>query len=467
MSKAKATGKAKSMPKKVFGVGEFPPVFPNAGALDIGASEIIAAVLPERSARPVRAFSTYTEDLHRLVEWMVTCGVDTVAMESTGVYWVAVYELLEAAGIEAVLVNARHVKMVPGRKSDWNDAQWLQKLHSAGLLRGSFRPDAEMVVLRTLLRHRAELIEHRSPHVLHMQKALKLMNIQLSEVLTDVVGVSGQRVLRAIVSGERDAKKLASLRHGRCETPEEEIVKGLTGNWTDEQIFILKQSLNLYDFYTEKVAECDRKLEEVLQAIPPRFEVEEKTPLPNAKPGSKSKNKPSYDARSFVYGLTGVDLVAVMGISAALAQVIVSEIGTDMSRFPTVKHFCSWLGLAPRNDISGGRVLRSRTLKVRSRAGQAFRQAAQSVSRSDSAFGAFYRMMRARLGPQQATVATAHKIARAVYFMLQTKTPYRGQTAEEYQRERRERDLKHLVRRAKKLGCAVVSEETGELVNIP
>lgn len=464
MSKPKAKGRPKSKPKQLEGVGNFPVVFPNAGALDIGASEIIAAVPVGRCPEPVRAFSTFTEDLRQLVNWLLSCGVDTVAMESTGVYWVPVYELLEAAGITPVLVNARHVRMVPGRKSDWNDAQWLQKLHAAGLLRGSFRPDGEIVVLRTLMRHRSELIEHRSPHILHMQKALKLMNVQLSEVLSDVVGVTGQKVLRAIVSGERDAKTLSKLRDASCKASEEEFVKGLTANWTQEQLFVLKQSLDLYDFYTQKLSECDRKIEEVFEAIPPRFEMEEKTPLPRAKRGSKSKNKPAYDARKFVYRLTGVDLVAVMGISAAIAQTILSEIGTDMSRFPSVKHFCSWLGLAPHNDISGGRVLRSRTLKVRSRAQQAFRQAAQSVNKSDSAFGAFYRMMRARLGPQQATVATAHKIARAVYFMLLTQTPYKGQTAEEYLRERKEREYKHLARRANKLGCLLVSKETGEVI---
>lgn len=466
MSRPKAIERAKGRPKQVTGIGEFPVVFPNAGGLDIGASEIIAAVGPERCPEPVQGFTTFTEDLRRLVNWFVSCGVDTVAMESTGVYWVPVYELLEGAGITPVLVNPRHVRMVPGRKSDWNDAQWLQRLHAAGLLRGSFRPDAEFVVLRTLIRHRSQLIEHRSPHVLQMQKALKLMNVQLSEVLTDVVGVTGQRVLRAVVSGERDARKLAKLREASCKESEETFVKGLTANWTPEQIFVLKQSLDIYDFYTEKLRECDRRIEEVFQAMPARFELPEESPLPRAKRGSKSKNKPGYDARWFVYRQTGVDLVAVMGISAGIAQTILSEIGTDMSRFPTVKHFCSWLGLAPHNDISGGRVLRSRTLKIRSRAAQAFRQAAQSVSRSNSAFGAFYRMMRARLGPQQATVATAHKIARAVYYMLATQTPYHGQTAEDYARQRKEREFKHLARRAKKLGCVLVSKDARKVVTL-
>ncbi len=433
-----------------------PVVFPNAGGVDIGASEIVVAVPFDRSPTPVRAFPTFTDDLRGLVQWLVACRVDTVAMESTGVYWVPLYEMLEAAGIKPFLVNARHVKTVPGRKSDWNDAQWLQKLHAAGLLRDSFRPDAEMVVLRALLRHRAELVQHRSPHTLHMQKALKLMNIQLTEVLTDVTGQTGQSIIKAIVGGERDAVKLAKLRHARCKATEGEIVKSLTGRWCDEQIFILKQSMDLFEFYTGKLAECDKRIEEQFQATRPRFSVDDEKPLPRVKAGSRSKNKPGYDARHYLRKLAGVDLVAIMGISTLIAQTILSEIGTDMSRFPTVKHFCAWLGLAPRNDISGGRVLRSRTLKGSSRAAQAFRQAAQSVSRSDCAFGAFYRMMRGRLGPQQATVATAHKIARVVYVILKNQTPYRAQSADDYQRERRSREVNHLTRRARKLGYSLV-----------
>lgn len=453
-----------SRPSRTCEANQLPVVFPNAGGADIGASEIVVAVPVDRSPTPVRAFRTFTDDLHVLVQWLLECGVDTVAMESTGVYWVPLYEMLESAGIKPFLVNARHVKTVPGRKSDWNDAQWLQRLHAAGLLRASFRPDAEMVVLRSLLRHRAELIQHRAPHILHMQKALKLMNIQLTEVLTDVTGLTGQKIVRAIIDGERDAAKLAKLRHYRCNATEEEILRSLMGTWCEEQIFILKQSIDLFDFYSVKLAECDRRIEEQFQATRPRFILEqEQEALPRAKTGSRSKNKPGYDVRKYLLGLVGVDLIAIMGISAAIAQTIISEIGTDMSRFPTVKHFCAWLGLAPRNDISGGRVLRSRTLKGSTRAAQAFRQAAQSVSRSECAFGAFYRMMRGRLGPQQATVATAHKIARVVYFVLKNKTPYRNQTAEEFLRDRRSRELNQLTRRARKLGYGLVPLPTPEV----
>jgi transposase len=432
---------------------DMPCIHPNAAGMDIGASAIVVAVPPDRDGEPVRVFETFTPDLHALVDWLVACHIDTVAMESTGIYWVPIFELLEQHGITPYLVNARHVKTVPGRKTDWNDAQWLQKLHRLGLLQASFRPDAEMCILRTLLRHRTTLIEHRAPHILHMQKALKLMNIQLSEVLTDITGVTGQAILRAIVHGERDPLTLAQLRNPACKSSADDLAKALTGTWRAEQLFILQQALALFDFYTHQLAACDAQIERQFAVMKPRFEHDEPLgPLPRVKLGSKSKNQPRDDARAHLARLTGVDLVAVTGISASIAQTLLSEIGTDMHQFPTVKHFCSWLGLAPHNDISGGRVLRSRTLKVVSRATQAFRQAAQSVARSASAFGAYFRAMRARLGPQQATVATAHKIARVVYHLLKYRQPFTDESAVTYERKRRERELQHLSRRAHKLG---------------
>jgi transposase len=428
-------------------------VHPNAAGLDIGSETIVAAVPPDRDEQTVRAFATFTPDLHTLVTWLLACGIDTVAMESTGVYWIAIYELLEQAGITCYLVNAQHVKTVPGRKSDWSDAQWLQKLHMLGLLRASFRPDAEIRCLRVLARHRAELIRHRAPHILHMQQALKQMNIQLSEVLSDITGVTGQAIVRAIVAGERDPVRLAQLRNPGCKHTEAEITKALTGSWQEAQIFILQQNLQLYDFYTAQLAACDSEMERSYQAMESRHEKDAPLPdLPKAKPGSKSKNEPSFNVRAQLARIVGVDLVGVMGLSASSAQTIITEIGTDMTRFPTVKHFCAWLGLAPRNDISGGKVLRSRTMKVRSRANQAFRQAAESVARSQSSFGRYFRAMRARLGPEQAIVATAHKIARVVYHLLTTKEPYREECAEEADQKRQERELKQLARRAQRLG---------------
>lgn len=430
-----------------------PTIHSCAAGMDIGAEEIVVAVPPERDPEPVRVFRTFTPDLHALVAWLVACGIDTVAMESTGVYWLPIYELLEAQQIVPFLVNARHVKIVPGRKSDWNDAQWLQKLHTLGLLRASFRPDAEICALRTLVRYRAELIQHRSPHILHMQQSLKVMNLQLSEVLTDVVGTTGMAIMRAIVAGERDPYVLAQHRAASCRASSELIAKALTGTWKDEQIFVLQQALTLYDAYTAQLAACDVQIEAMLTQMESRAAPDTPLPdLPPAKPHSRSKNAPAFNARAQYARLLGVDLVAVTGLSAATVQTIITEVGTDMSRFPTVKHFCSWLGLAPRNDISGGKVLRSHSGKVVNRASQAFRRAAQSVTRTDTTLGAYFRSMRARKGPQQAIVATAHKIARTVYHLLKYGEAFEEERAEVYEQKRRQQELHRLARRAEKLG---------------
>jgi hypothetical protein len=436
-------------------------VYLNAAGLDIGSREIWAAVDPEREGETVRCFGTFTPDLESLATWLIECGVETVAMEATGVYWIPIFELLEACGLQVYLVNARHLKRVPGRKSDVQDCQWLQKLHSLGLLTGSFRPDAEMCTLRAYLRHRAELIQHRVPHILHMQKALQHMNLQLHHVLTDITGVTGQQILRAIVAGERDPQILAAFRHYNCKADEATILKALTGTWRDEYLFVLKQSLALYDAYTEQIMACDAQIERQFTVIKPRWDAPTELPsLPPVKPGSKTKNKPAESTRQELFRIVGVDVVAVDGINTSLAQTILTEIGTDMSKWPGVKHFASWLGLAPHNDISGGKVLRSRTLKTDNRAGQAFRQAAASVTRSNSAFGAFYRRKRAQLGPAQALVATAHKIARTVYFMLKYKLPYEDIGAEGYETQQQQRELAYLKRKAAKLGFDLMPKET-------
>jgi transposase len=446
--------KPKSGPQRIQ-LEHMPCVFPNAAGLDIGSAEIVAALPPDRSPTPVCSFATFTADLKRLVAWLLEHGIDTVAMESTGIYWVPIYEMLEQADIHVFLVNPRHFKIVPGRKSDYNDAQWLQKLHSLGLLQGSFRPDDEMCVLRSLLRHRAQMIEHRSPHILHMQKALKLMNIQLPEVLCDVTGVTGMAILRAIVAGERRGEVLAKLRQPGCKKTEDQIVQALTGTWRDEHVFVLQQSMDLYDYYTTKILECDARIDQQFSTMKPRFEIEGEASAPptsRAKKGSKSKNKPSYNARAHLFRILGVDIVEITGISESIAQTVISEIGTDMSRFPTYKHFCSWLHLAPHNDISGGKVLRSRILKANIRAGQALRQAAQSCSRSHSVFGAFYRARCARSSSEQAVVATAHKIARVLYHMLQFREAFNPLSIRELDLKRKQREVKNLQKRAKALG---------------
>jgi transposase len=435
-------------------------VHPHAAGLDIGATEIWACVPAASTPENVRGFGPFTADLQALADWLIACGVDTVAMESTGVYWIPVFDLLEARGLKVYLVNSWHLKHVPGRKSDVLDCQWIQQLHSLGLLRGSFRPDAEMCALRTLLRHRAMLIEHRAPHILHIHKALLQMNVQLPAVLSDVMGETGQLIIRAIVAGERDPLTLAHLRFPGCKSSEDEIAKALTGTWQAEYLFELQQALELVDFYTHQLTQCDAELERRFAAVRPRWDVPADLPaLPKAKRDSRSKNQPSYNARAELYRITGVDLVALKGISASLAQTIISEVGTDMSRFPTQKHFCSWLGLAPHHEISGGKILRNHTLKTDNRAGQAFRQAAACVIRSDSVFGAFYRRKRTQLGPMQAQVATAHKIARTVYHLLKDKTPYQEIGAAAYEHKVTERELAHLRKKAAQLGYTLTATQ--------
>jgi transposase len=430
-------------------------IHPNAAGLDIGSEEIWAAVAPDRTAEPVRKFGTFTPDLQALADWLIACGVDTVALESTGVYWIPVYEILEARGLKVYVVNARHVKNVPGRKSDIQDCQWLQGLHSVGLLRGSFRPAGEIVALRAYLRHRATLIEYRAAHIQHMQKALQQMNVQLTQVVADITGVTGLTILRAIVAGQRDPQELAALRQPGVKKTEAEIAKALTGNYRPEHVFALQQALALYDFYTAQMVACDVEIERQFANLKPVSA--DLPPLPpSTKRDTHSKNAPRYDARSYLYRLTGVDLVAITGLNESTVQAIISEIGTDLSAFPNDKHFCSWLTLAPHNDISGGKRLRSRTLPGHNRAGQAFRMAAQSVAKSpNSAFGAFYRRLKARLGAKQAIVATAHKIARAFYHILIHRTPFQDLGGEEYERRAREREIKNLQKRAAKLGFVV------------
>jgi transposase len=435
-----------------------PLLNPNAAGLDIGSAEIWVCVPADRDPQPVRKFSTYTPDLYALTAWLKACRIESVVMESTGVYWIPVYEILEARGFQAHVVNARHVKNVPGRKSDVQDCQWLQRLHSYGLLSGSFRPAAELCTLRAYLRQRATLLEYRAAHIQHMQKALQQMNVQLTLVLSDITGETGLAIIRQIVAGERDPQQLAQLRDRRCQHSAAEIIQALTGNYRAEHVFALQQALALYDFYTEQLRAADRTIEQQFSALQPADEGT-RPPLPvSAKRNSHSKNAPSYDARSLLYGLTGVDLVAISGLNASTVQTIISEIGLDMSKWPSEKHFCSWLRLAPHNDISGGKVLRSRTLQTRNRAGQAFRMAAQAVSRSPhSAFGAFYRRLRARVGPKQALVATAHKIARTFYHVLKYRTPFQDLSAEEYEQQARERDIAKLRKKAARLGLTLVA----------
>jgi transposase len=428
----------------------------NAAGLDIGAAEIYAAVPEDRAAASVRRFETFTTDLKELADWLEACGVDTVAMESTSVYWIPVYEILEERGFELYLVNARQVKNVSGRKTDILDCQWVQQLHTYGLLRGSFRPSQEICELRTLLRHRGNLLRWRAVHIQHMQKALNLMNLHLTNVISDITGVTGMKIVRAIVAGERDPKVLAQYRDPNCKNSEEVIAKSLEGNYTAEHLFVLQQALELYDTYTAKMRACDAEIEKLYLQFEPQVDLAEKPLQAPAKPRRKNKNAPDYDLRTYLYQMTGVDLTAIDGLEVLTVQTIISEVGTDMGKWKSVKHFTSWLGLAPENEISAGKVLRTSTKKVKSRANLAFRQAAMGVSRGQSVLGAFYRRLRARHGPMVAVVATAHKIARIFYAMLKNRREYISPDTTAYEAKQKERAIKHLKRKAAKLGLKVM-----------
>jgi transposase len=458
MSSKRKRTRSKNKDKAVTQLDSLSQINLNAAGLDIGAAEIWVCVPEGRDETSVRMFETFTVDLHALADWLEGCGIETVAMESTGVYWIPVYEILEARGFEVFLVNARHIKNVPGRKTDVLDCQWIQQLHTYGLLRASFRPEAEMCALRAYIRHRDNLIRYRSAHILHMQKALHLMNVQLTNVISDITGQTGMSIIRDIVAGERDPVKLAQYRDPRCHSSQAEIAKALTGNYRDEHVFALQQALELYDFYNHQIRVCDAEIEQKYTAFKPVIDVEAQ-PLPPAKTKKRrSGNAPEFDLRSYLYQITGVDLTQIDGLDALGVQKIITETGVDMDCWPTVKHFTSWLTLAPHNDISGGKVLKSRTLKSKNRAAQAFRMAAQSVSRSDSALGAFFRRMRAKHGGPKAITATAHKIARIFYHLLKYKEEYHDPGQDYYEQQYRERVIRNLKRRAKELGWDLVPQ---------
>jgi transposase len=380
-------------------------------------------------------------------------------MESTGVYWIPLFEELEREGFECLLISSRSIKRVPGRKSDIEDAQWIQTLHNYGLLESSFRPQADLVAMRTMLRHRAQLLEHRAPHIQHMQKAMLQMNVQLTQAVTDVMGETGQRIIRAIVGGERQSKVLAAFREGNCKKSEEEIGKALTGTWREEHLFVLKQSLELYDFYTQQIKACDEEIDRTYALIRPDWETGELPSIPKKKLKTHSKNAPenAREIRAHLKRINGVDLSLVEGFGVSLAQTVTMEVGSNVSqKFPTEKNFCSWLGLAPKHEISGGKVLKNRTLKTKNRAGQAFRMAAQSVKKSESVFGVMYKRFRARQGPAQATVSTAHAIARVVYRMLKYQVEYEAISVNEYEKKYEEQQVKYFKKKAAKLGFQLV-----------
>jgi transposase len=429
-----------------------PLVNRRAAGIDIGSTFHVVAVPQELDAQPVRSFRSFTADLNALADWLVRLEITTVAMESTGVYWIPAFEILEARGLEVVLVNARDAKNVPGRKTDINDAQWIQQLHSYGLLRASFRPGAQIVALRAYLRHRERLLEYAASHVQHMQKALMQMNLQLHHVVADVTGVTGMKILREIVAGETDPDALAAFRDVRCKASVETIRDALTGHYRPEHVFALRQALELYDFYQAKLSDCDVEIERALQALPKGPDAA--TP-PRAR--QRGKNEPRFEIRSVLNTLLGVDLTEIHGLGPYSVLRIFAECGSDMTRWPTAKHFTSWLTLAPGNKISGGKVLSAKTRRSANRATVLLRLAAVSVSRTATALGAFFRRLAARVGKAKAVTATARKIATALYNTMRYGKAYVDPGASYYEERYRERTLNNLRRRAGAMGFALVA----------
>ncbi len=425
-----------------------------AAAIDIGSTMHMAAINPSADDNPVRAFGTFTGDLPDMARWFKAHGVTSVAMESTGVYWVPAYEVLEEHGFHVILVNARYAKNVPGRKTDVSDAAWLQRLHSYGLLRGSFRPEAGVATMRAYLRQRERLIEYAASHIQHMQKALMEMNVQLHHVVSDITGATGMRIIRAIVAGERKPNTLAEMRDVRCHASVATICAALSGNWRDEHIFALYQAVALYDFYQTKILECDKRLEVALKALE-TDKGHDIRQLPKARHKTKQANAPDFEVRSGLYRVLGVDVTQIHGIGPSLALKLVSECGTDLAAWPSSKHFTSWLCLAPGNKISGGKLLSSKTRRSSSRAAALLRLAAITIGRSDTALGAFYRRLSARAGKAKAVTATARKLAVLFYNSLRFGMAYHDPGATQDEERYRRRVIGNLQRRAKAFGFSL------------
>lgn len=434
-------------------------VHPNAAGVDVGNREHYVAIAPDKSAEPVRRFGCFTADLRDLARFLKEHDIVTVVMQSTGVYWIPLYDVLEEAGFEVYLVNARDTKNLPGRKSDVQESQWLLKLHTYGLLRNSFRPTSEIRVLRTYWRQRAEHIHTATECVQRMQKALTQMNLQLANVIADIMGLTGQKILRAILAGERDADKLAKLRNWRIQASHEEIVASLTGNWREELLFTLKQEVERYDFCQRQIGECDQEIEKHLGTLPSRPQEAVLPVQPGMPPKQRKKaqgNSPEFDLAGELNRIAGVDFTRIDGISVLTAQTIISEVGLDMERWKTEGHFASFLGLCPFNAVSGGKVLRRGTRKVVNRAATAFRIAAFALKNSNSYLGAQYRRFRGKLGAPKAITAMAHKLAVLFYRMLRFGQEYVDRGQQFYEEKYRQQQISFLNKKAAQMGFSIV-----------
>lgn len=438
---------------------------PDAAGIDIGASSHFVALPSDRDDKPVQEFQCFTHDLHRLSQWLTDHQIKTVAMESTGIYWLPLYEILETDGFEVKLINARHVSNVPGRKTDVLDCQWIQQLHSYGLLSGAFQPSQTIAPLRAYTRHRANWVQSASIHIQHMQKALRLMNLNLDQVVSDITGVTGMRIIQAILEGQRDPQILATYRDQRCQKSESEIAHALDGHYRDEHLFSLKQARELFEFYQQQIKECDHALQAYMETLESNTESDH-PPLEKApKKRKNSRNTPVFELRAELFRITGVDLTRIDGIDAYTGLKVISEIGTDMTRWDSEKQFCSWLGLAPGCKISGGKQISGKTKPTANRAAAALRMSAQSLANSKSALGAFYRKKRYHLGAAKAITATAHKLARILYALLKNGTQYTDPGEDSYEDKYQQRMFQNLRKKAQKMGYTLISTETGEVVD--
>jgi transposase len=432
-------------------------VHPDAAGIDIGNESHYVAVPATRDSQAVRRFGCTTGELQAMAQWLKQCRIRTVAMQSTSVYWVAVYDILEQAGFEVYLVNARDTKNLPGRKSDVQESQWLMKLHTYGLLRNSFRPSQEIRMMRTFWRQRNDLVRSAGRHIQRMQKALTQMNIQLANVLSDVSGMTGQAILKAILRGERDPHKLAALRDLRVKASEEQIAQSLEGNWQPDLLFVLQQEQDAYEFSQKQMAECDRQLAQYLQQ---REDRSQSAPLPEEKRKGRRRQKkgntPRFDLREGLFRMSGTDLTRIDGIDVMTATTILSEVGWDMNKWATEDHFVSWLRLCPDNRISGDRIIGKGRLRTNNRVTIALKMAACTLRLSNTYLGAQFRRLRTRLGGPIAIKAMAAKLARLVYRMLRYGMKYVDQGALLYQAQHRQLQIKQLKWKAIKLGFRVV-----------
>jgi transposase len=436
----------------------------------VGNKSHYVAVAPGCDPEPVREFGSWTADLLKMAEWLQQCGVKTVVMQSTGVYWIAVYDVLEKAGFQVWLTNARDTKNLPGRKSDVQESQWLLKLHTYGLLRNSFRPPEEIRSIRTIWRLRSRHVADAGREIQHMQKALTTMNVQLANVISDVSGFSGQAIIRAILKGERDPYELAKLRDYRVRASEEEIARSLEGTWQPEVLFELQQAVDRYDFCQRQIEQCDQRLEQKLAELPsrsververpdaakpPSGELKEpKTKRSGKKRSSKPrKNEPKFDLEHELTRICGVNLTHIDGVKVMTIQTFIAELGTDMTRWATEDKLVNWLRLAPNKPTSGGKVVKQARVKAKNRAAEALRMAASTLAHSDSYLGARFRSFRGRLGEQEAIKAMAAHLARLIYRMLTRGEEYVDWGAQEHQRRRVEREKESLRRKAAAIGC--------------